>query len=193
MLQSKSASVTAVATPPLAELPPEYVQQKWYAVYTCARHEKRVADQLEHKSIETFLPLYETVRRWKDRRKHLELPLFPGYVFVRLALKDRLQVLEIPSVVRLVGFNGRPSSLPDLEMEALRNSLSRRLPLEPHPYLNTGVRVLVRSGPLQGLEGVLIRRRKRLRFVVSLHLIARSVTAEIDEADLQPIGGVATS
>src|SRR6202051_4240062 len=89
----------------------EYFEPHWYAAYTCANHEKGVTQQLERRSVECFLPLYESVRRWKDRRVRLQPPLFPGYVFVRLALCDRLQVLEIPSVVRLVGFDGHPGAL----------------------------------------------------------------------------------
>src|SRR5256885_10371866 len=99
----------------------------WYALYTCANHEKRVAAQLHARAVEHFLPVYSSVRRWKDRRVRLEFPLFPGYVFIRLALRDRWRVLEIPSVVRLVGFNGQPSALPAEEMEILRSGLSQRL------------------------------------------------------------------
>src|ERR1700689_1408843 len=90
---------------------------RWYAAYTSANHEKGVAGQLACRSIEQFLPLYESLRRWKDRRKLLQLPLFPGYVFVRLALRNRLQVLEIPGVVRLVGSSGAPTPLSDEEVE----------------------------------------------------------------------------
>src|SRR5439155_16724570 len=97
----------------------EYMEPRWYAAYSWANHEKRVAEQLGQRSVEHFLPLYECVRQWKDRRTRLQLPLFPGYVFVRLALRDRLRVLQIPSVVRLVGFSGLPSALPDEQMEAL--------------------------------------------------------------------------
>src|ERR1700740_156313 len=95
----------------LSALPDSYLQPLWYAVYVCANHEKRVARQLEQRKVEHLLPLYETIRRWKDRRVRWQSPLFPGYVFVRLALRDRLQVLQIPSVVRLVGFNGYPTPL----------------------------------------------------------------------------------
>src|SRR6266516_6445095 len=100
---------------------------RWHAIYTCSRHEKSVSRQLREKQIDCFLPLYKSVRRWKDRRKQLELPLFPGYVFVHMALKDRLQVLQLPGVVRFVNFNGKPAALPDAEIEALRNGLARNL------------------------------------------------------------------
>src|SRR6266852_2159395 len=104
-------------------LPSDYLEARWYAAYTCANHEKRVREQLEQRSVEAFLPVYETLRRWKDRRMRLQMPLFPGYVFVRMALVDRLQVLQIPGVAKLVGFSGTPTALPEGEIEALRTSL----------------------------------------------------------------------
>ena len=168
-------------------LPSECLEPKWFAAYTCANHEKKVVDQLEERSVESFLPVYETVRHWKDRHMRLELPLFPGYVFVHLALHDRLRVLQIPSVVRLVGFGGQPAALPNQEIEALRQRLALELRMEPHPYLKVGRRLRVKSGPLQGLEGILVRRKKGSRFVISLDLIMRSVATEIDIAELEPV------
>ncbi len=158
----------------------------WYALYTCPRHEKCVAQQIEQRSISCFLPLYRSVRRWKDRRKELELALFPGYVFVRLALKDRLRVLQLPSAVRLVSFNGRPAVLPEAEIDQLRERLARG-GVEPHPYLRVGRRVRVRGGPMQGLEGIIVRRKDRCRVVFSLDLIMRSVAVEVDESDVEPV------
>src|ERR1700691_238866 len=105
--------------------PVGFFEPHWYAAYTCANHEKGVTEQLERRSVENFLPLYESVRRWKDRRVRLQLPLFPGYVFVRLALRDRLQVLEIPSVVRLVGVDRYPTPLPAEEIETIRACLAQ--------------------------------------------------------------------
>jgi transcription antitermination factor NusG len=164
--------------------PPEY---RWYAVYTCANHEKRVVDQLAPRAIEHFLPLYESVRRWKDRRVKLQLPLFPGYVFARIWLGERLKVLQVPGVVRLVGFAGGPAALPDREIEALRASLGARLRAEPHPYITVGRRVRVTRGPFAGVEGILIRKKNVLRVVVSLDLIARSAALEVDAADIERI------
>ena len=174
------------AAPESAVLPAEYREPRWFAAYICANHEKRVAIQLAQRSVEHFLPLYETVRRWKDRRMRLELPLFPGYVFVRLALVDRLRVLQVPSVVRLVGFSGQPCALPETEIEAMRACLARTACLEPHPYITVGRRVRVMSGPLAGLEGLVIRKKNRLRFILSLDLIGRSAAVEIDGADVEP-------
>jgi transcription antitermination factor NusG len=172
-----------------ALVPDYYVQPRWYAAYTCANHEKRVAEQLEQRSVGYFLPLYEAVRRWKDRRVRLQLPLFPGYVFIRLALRDRLQVLQMPSVVRLVGFNGLPTPLPEEEMEALRNGFTQQLHAEPHPYLTVGRHVRIISGPLQGLEGILLREKGNLRLVLSIHLIMRSIAVEVDAAEVEPVYG----
>jgi transcription antitermination factor NusG len=168
-------------------LPVEHLEPRWYAAYTSAHHEKRVALQLVQRSVEHFLPLYESVRRWKDRRVKLEMPLFPGYVFVRLALRDRLQVLQVPGVAKLVGFNGTPIALPPEEIEVLRAGLQGGLRAGPHPYLKVGHRVRVRTGPLQGLEGILVRKKNVSRFVISLDLIMRSVAAEVDVAELEPV------
>src|SRR5580704_16407215 len=132
------AKEVALLTTRLAEPPPEHCVARWYAVYTSANHEKRVAEQLSVRNGEYFLPLYESVRRWKDRRVTLQMPLFPGYVFVRMALRDRLPVQQIPGVARLVGFDGTPAALPDEEIDALRTSLESGVRAEPHPYLTVG-------------------------------------------------------
>jgi transcription antitermination factor NusG len=170
-----------------ATLPLEYLQERWYAAQTCANHEKRVQEQLRLRTVDAYLPVYASVRRWKDRRVSLELPLFPGYVFVRLALRDRLQVLQTPSVVRIVGFGGSPAALPDQEIETLRQGLAKELRIEPHPYLKVGQRVRVKTGPLQSLEGILVRKKNVSRLVISLDLIMRSVAVEIDVAELESI------
>jgi transcription antitermination factor NusG len=157
----------------------------WYALYTRPRHEKVVAQQIERRSFRCFLPLYRSVRRWKDRRKELELALFPGYVFVRMAIENRLQVLQVPGVVNLVSFNGQPAVLPAQQIEALQGPFSGAMRTEPHPYLRRGCRVRVRSGPMQGLEGIIVRRKDCCRVVFSIDLIMRSVAVEVDEADLE--------
>ena len=167
---------------------PSFFEPLWYAVYTSANHEKRVARQLGQRSIEHLLPLYDSVRRWKDRRVHLQMPLFPGYVFVRFALRARLQVLQIPSVAHLVSFNGRPAPLPIEDVQTIRNCLNHGCQVEPHPYLRAGRRARVKSGPLQGLEGIILRRKNRTCFVLSFELIMRSVAVEIDETELAPAG-----
>jgi len=171
----------------LPVLPAEYLEPRWYAAYTHPRHEKRVAEQLGQREVECFLPLYDSLRRWKDRRKLVQLPLFPGYVFVCIALKDRLRVLEIPSVVHLVRFNGHPAPLPQEEIEALRAGLAGGACAEPHPYLTVGRRVRLKSGPLAGLTGILLRRKGKFRVVISIEVIQRSVAVQIDARELEPI------
>lgn len=168
------------------ELDAAYVQPRWYAVYTRARHEKRVDEQLRRRSVEVLLPLYETVRRWKNGRHRVQFPLFPGYAFVHIALKDRLEVMKVPGVVRLVGFDGNPVALPDEEMEGLRRCLAEGIEALPHPYLTVGRRVRMVSGPLRGMRGILVRRKSGFRMVVSLDLIMRSMIADVDIADIRP-------
>jgi len=163
------------------------LQLRWYAAYTCANHEKRVREQLEQRSVESFLPVYETVRRWKDRRMQLQMPLFPGYVFVRMALVDRLRVLQVPSVVRLVGFNGQLSALPDEEIEGLKKGLAGGVRAEPHPFLAAGRRVRLNSGPLAGMQGILLRRKGKFRVVISIDLIQRAVAADAEAADVEAL------
>jgi len=171
----------------LAELPAKYNVVRWYAAYTRANHEKRVAEQLGARQTEHFLPQYESVRRWKDRRMTLQLPLFPGYVFVQIALRDRLRVLQIPGVARLVGFNGIPTALPEEDIRAIRTCVSRGCQIQPHPYVQVGRRARVNAGPLQGLEGIVIRKKNGMRFVISLDLINRSVAVEIAAKDLERV------
>lgn len=163
------------------------MQPRWFAVYTRARHEKRIAEQLDKKQIEHFLPVYESVHRWRDRNATVRLPLFPGYVFVRLCLTDRLHVLQLPGVVRFVSFSGQPQPLPENQLESLRNGLASQLRIEPHPFLRIGRKVRIRRGPLAGAEGILLRRKERMRFVLSLEILMRSVAVEVDAADIEPI------
>lgn len=161
----------------------------WYAAYTSANHEKRVAEQLGQKGIENFLPLYDSVRHRKDRRVRLQLPLFPGYVFVRLPLSEKLKVLQVAGVARLVGFGDKPVSLPEEEMESLRRGACGEVRMEPHPYLTEGRRVRIMRGPLTGMEGILLRRKGSVRLVLSIDLIMRSIAVDVDAADVRPIDG----
>ncbi len=170
--------------PPVAHTTP--TQANWYALYTCARHEKHVAEQIKQRRISCFLPVYHSVRRWKDRHKELELPLFPGYVFTRISPQEHLRVLQVAGAVRFVSFNGRPAPVADSEMECLINGLSGRVRAQPHPYLTEGKRVRVRYGPLAPAQGILLRRKDKCRVVLSLALIMRSVSVEVDEADIEP-------
>jgi transcription antitermination factor NusG len=165
--------------------PMQRILPHWYAVYTRANHEKRVAEQLGLRFVEHFLPSYNSVRRWKDRKVRLQMPLFPGYVFVRIPLSDQLRTLQIPSVVRIVGFNGSPTPLPEEEIQAIQNGLKWGICAEPHPYLTVGRRVRIVCGPLTGLQGIIVKNKNRTRVVISLGLIMRSVAVELDSAQLQ--------
>ena len=159
----------------------------WYAVYTHANHEKKAAAEIARRGVESFLPVYQTARRWSDRQVKLEMPLFPGYVFVHFPLRDRLKVLEVPGVARLVGFGGLPAALPDEQVEMLRAGLNGRLRAEPHPYLTVGRRVRLKSGPFVGMHGILLRRKAKFRVVISIELIQRALVVDADSADVEPI------
>jgi transcription antitermination factor NusG len=180
-----AAANTLAELPPITSKPEPPVSQ-WYAAYTCPRHEKYVARQLDERSIDSFLPLYRSLRRWKDRRKQIELPLFPGYVFVHFDLQQRLRILGLPGVVRLVSFNGQPATLPEHDIETLRKGLDLQIYAEPHPYLRVGRKVRVVHGLMAGTEGILVRKKEKYRLVISLDAIMRSIAVEVDAADVQP-------
>jgi transcription antitermination factor NusG len=169
------------------DTPSAFCEPFWYAAYTSANHEKRVAGQLMQKSVEHFLPLYDTVRRWKDRRVQLQLPLFPGYIFVRIALRDRLDVLKVPGVVRILGLNGTPIPIPKEQIESLRVAFHEGLRAEPHPYLKAGQQVRITAGPLTGWKGVIVRRKGDLRVVLSAELIQRSIIMDIEASSVEPL------
>src|SRR6516225_1623337 len=118
--------------------PAQFLEPMWYAGYTAARHEKRVAEHFLQRGVEHFLPLYETIHRWNNGRHRVQLPLFPGYLFVRIALRDRLRVLEVPGFVRLVGFSGLPCPLPEADISKMRDALKTGVLAEPYPYLTAG-------------------------------------------------------
>jgi transcription termination/antitermination protein NusG len=158
---------------------------RWVAIYTVARHEKAVARQLEERRIETFLPLYRSWHRWKDRKKEVDLALFPSYVFVRIFSRNKLTVLQVPGVVDIVSFNGELATLPEQEINALRDGLENDLHAEPCPYLKVGKRVRVARGPMAGAEGILSRKKDRYRFVISVDVLMRSVAVEVDASDLE--------
>ncbi len=158
--------------------------REWFVACTMPRHEKQVAAQLNARLVENFLPLYEEIHRWKDRRMKVLLPLFPGYVFVRIELRERIKVLSIPGVLRFVGFGGPPVALDPVEMNRLREGLTA-LRTEPHPFLKVGQKVRVRFGPLRGAEGILQQHRDGWRVILSMDLIQQSVAVEMDLSDIE--------
>jgi len=163
------------------------VAREWNVVSVFPRHEKHVAQLLEARGTNYLLPLYSSVRRWKDRRKRIDMVLFPGYVFVDVELEKRVDVLTLPGVARFVTFQGRPAVVPDHEIKSIGISARSGLAIEPHPYLQKGRRVHIRSGPMAGVEGILVRRRDKFRVILSVDLIMRSVVAEVDEADIETL------
>jgi len=162
-------------------------EDRWYAAYTRPNHEKKVAEQLELRNIEQLLPLYSSIRQWKDRKVGLMRPLFPGYVFVRMPLQRRLQVLQVPGIASLVGFGGQPACMSEEDIQFLRCCMNYEGNLEPHPYMAVGNRVRVKAGPLAGRKGVVVQLKNRTMLVVSFDLIQRSATVEADQVDVEPL------
>ena len=159
----------------------------WFAAYTSARHEKRVAQHLGSRGIECFLPTYSAVHRWKDRKVTLQLPLFPGYVFVRLPAQKHSQVLQVPGVARIVGTSQRPTPLPELEIKVLMDAKALKVRTEPYRFLTRGTRVRVKSGWFEGVEGFVLRRRGVRGIVVTLRMISSAFVLDVDAADLEPV------
>lgn len=163
-------------------------QPKWFAVYTTSRHEKRVAQHLTSRQIEFYLPLYKAERKWSDgSRVTLDLPLFPGYLFVHIKRSERVRVLEVPGTLTVVGGTGRePAPLPDEAIDALRAGLHLRR-AEPHPLLTIGQRARICSGALAGMEGIVLRKKNSCRVILTLEHIQRSIAVEVDGDDLEPV------
>jgi len=160
----------------------------WAAVYTRHQHEKVVAQTLAAKGLEVFLPLYESARRWKDRSKLLNLPLFPGYVFVRGALERRLQVVTTPGIHMILCQGDRIATIPEEEIQAIQRAVNANFQVQPHPFLKCGESVRVIRGALSGVEGVLVRKKNVFRLVLSVDLLSQSVAVEVDAADVEPLG-----
>lgn len=165
---------------------------RWYAIATKPRHEKVVSKQLQSGSFESFLPVIRTLSRWKDRRVEIERPIFPGYVFTRIDLLERTKLYTVPGIVRIISFNGKPAPIDDSEIEGIRTCLTRGRFPAPYPFPALGDRVVVVSGALQGLRGLVVRNKKQCRIVVSIRLIHQSVSVEIDANLLEPDDGTRT-
>jgi transcription antitermination factor NusG len=166
---------------------------QWFAASTTPRHEKHVSKLLVERQIEAFLPLYRSAKQWKKSRPVvLELPLFPTYVFVRIARQARGAVLSLPGVHSIVGSSKDPWPIPDCEIEALRRGLQMHK-VEPHPYLKVGERVRIKTGLMAGVQGILVRKKSEFRVVLTLDAIMRSVAVEVDADDLELIDSQAES
>ena len=152
----------------------------WLAIHTRHQHESLAARSLAYKGFEVFLPQYTSVRQWSDRTRELSAPLFPGYVFLRGELEHQIGILTTPGVLGLVGFAGIPAIIPDAEIEAVRQTLARRVHVEPYPFLNCGDWVRVKDSPLEGIEGILVRKKGQFRLVLSVQLLQKSAAVEVD-------------
>jgi transcription antitermination factor NusG len=160
---------------------------RWYALRTRSRHEKLVRDRLIGQGIEQLLPTVKRLSQWKDRRKKIEAPLFSGYCFARFLWDDRTVVLRVSGVVEIVGGGRRPEPIPDQEIDAIKTLMSSTLRYDSHPYLYEGMAVEVIRGPLEGVKGILLRKGKPYRLVISVNLIRQAAAVEIDAADVAPL------
>jgi len=166
------------------------IVKNWYAVHTRSRHEKKVEIELKGKSVEVFLPLYETLSRRRDRKKLILLPLFPGYLFVRIALEREriLEVLKVKGVVRIIGKTSTELyAIPESQIDAVHKMVESDRLISGHPYIKEGSRVRVKAGPLQGIEGILVERRGRHRLIISVDMLQQSVSAEISMDEVEPV------
>jgi transcription antitermination factor NusG len=164
--------------------------QPWFAIRIRSRNERITASALHSKGYEVFLPLYASKRRWSDRVKELELPLFPGYLFCRMDVQKRLPILKTPGVIDILGISKTPVPVDETEIAAIQSIVASRLNAEPWPYLQVGQTVRVERGPLMGLEGILVALKKPYRLVASVTLLNRSVAVEIDHDWVSPVDRV---
>ena len=179
-------SVLSFPNPVLEIAPP---QPQWYALYTRSRFEKKLLCELASREVEVFLPMREILSRWKDRKKKVWVPLFPGYIFVNHidTPENRYRVLNVPGAVNFVGVSGRPNPVPEEQILAIRRFLETSLSADPYPYIQVGTQVEVISGSLTGLRGMLIEKRGKFRFVLQVDLIRQAISVEIDASDIRPV------
>jgi len=174
----------------MEEMPiPENLKSAWYALQTSYRCEQRVAQGLTSKGIETYLPLLREVHQWKDRKKTIDVPAFCGYLFVRYepSLRNRVKVLETSGVVRMLGGNHAPSPVSEVEIEAVRRTISSGVPCDRCDALMPGTLVRVMRGPIAGVVGKLVRIKNSLRLVISVSVFSQSISAEVNLSDVEPV------
>ncbi len=159
----------------------------WYAIQTRPRHEKRVAEQLRSQSLEAFLPVHRCRHKWKNGVwADLELPLFPSYLFGRIAMGERIRLLRLPGILGFAASTAHPTAIPEEEIDALRR-ITDNMRAEPHPFLNLGDRVRIVAGPLAGMEGILSRHKQGYRLILSIEIIMRSVAVEVSQFEIEPV------
>lgn len=168
-------------------LPGMEIDRSWYALYTRPRHEKAVARSLAAKGLSIFLPLYFAPRRWKDRTKVVMLPLFPCYVFIQGCFDRHLQVVSTPGIHGFVCCAGSPARIPESEIEAIRQVVERSIKIEPHPFIRRGDIVRVKAGPLEGIQGILVRKKNFTRIVLTVELLGKSAAVEVDVSLIERI------
>ena len=161
-------------------------ESHWFAIWTRSRHEQVVRDQLLRKQLDVFLPTITRWSRWKDRRKQVEWPLFPGYCFARFDPRDRMPVIKCSGVVNIVSHDGHPAAIPEHEIEGIRLLVESELACDPCPLIREGMMVEVTHGPLKGVCGRLVRKGAHARLVLSVDLIGQAVSVEVDAADVRP-------
>jgi len=159
---------------------------RWFALWTRSRHEQVVREQLARKQIDVFLPTVTKWSRWKDRKKKIDWPLFPGYCFARFNPMERLPILKVTGVVNIVSFQGEPAPIPEHEIEGIRQLVESDLAFDPCPLIREGMTVEVVHGPLKGVVGRLVRKNEKARLVLSVDLIGQAVSVEVDAADVRP-------
>lgn len=166
---------------------PDRLANPWFALRLRSNYERIAGAHLRERGYEEFSPCYKVERRWSDRTKQIDQFLFPGYIFCRFDPNDRLPILTVPGVVDIVGFGKSPQLIPDAEIERVRRMVESGLLVTPHPYLQVGQAVLIERGPLSGIEGILVEVKGKTRLVVSISLLQRSVSAEVDRGAIRPI------
>jgi transcription antitermination factor NusG len=171
---------------PGGPVPATEAEVQWFALWTRSRHEQVVREQLQQKHIEVFLPTVTKWSRWKDRKKKIDWPLFPGYCFARFNALERLPVLKCTGVVNIVSFQGEPAPIPEHEIDGIRQLVESDLAFDPCPMIREGMMVEVMHGPLRGVVGRLVRKNEKARLVLSVDLIGQAVSVEVDAADVRP-------
>jgi transcription antitermination factor NusG len=176
----------SAASKPARVLAASGAEVRWFALWTRSRHEQVVREQLEQKRVEAFLPTVTRWSRWKDRKKKIDWPLFPGYCFARFDPRERLPILKCTGVVNIISFEGEPAPIPEQEIDGIRRLVETDLAYDPCPMIREGQMVEVVHGPLTGVVGRLVRKNDKARLVLSVDLIGQAVSVEVDAADVRP-------
>ena len=164
-------------------------EKRWHAVYLKSRHEFKVEKKFAETNIDAFLPVIERLRNWKDRKKLVTFPLFPGYIFVHIPddYNSTLSVLKTSGVVRFLTLEGKPAPIPEEQINYLKKLIENKEQIDPHPYITEGQRVRITSGPLAGVEGILMEKRTQNLLILSIDLLKQGASVKIDAFDIEPV------